>query len=512
MRTAGGPRTRGGVVWGGAWMAAVLCLAVACSDAPQEGPSEPSPAAGANLIIISLDTFRSDTLSLEEGGGPRKITPNLARFAEQSVTFTHARATAPQTAPSHMSLFTSMLPSVHGVQNVQHAGGGPLIESVPDSIPTLAEVLTAGGYRSVGLTDGGNLNRAHGFPRGFEHYTVDLSGAEAQVADGLKWLDELAAADSPYFLFWHTYEVHAPYVSPQEYMDRWEPKGYDGIMSGRLAQLMGLTFQQRFSAMRSIFWVDKEQFGWPESAYLHSLYKAGVQFTDAQLGELLDGMEQRGVFDDTIVVILSDHGEEFFEHGQWQHDQVFEECLRVPLMVRMPGGVGAGTRIDTPVGILDVMPTLLELMDIEPEQLPLESMPRMQGLSLAGSVLQGTEPSPRPIISEYRADRKGSPLYDWQVAIYNEGMKYIVDEHRSRDGEKQYLYKLSADPDEQSNLAETSPDVVARFRKLREHFHQDLEAYANLERMSSGESLDCDALRQLVELGYVGAEALKDCD
>jgi arylsulfatase A-like enzyme len=223
-------------------------------------------------------------------------------------------------------------------------------------------------------------------------------------------------------------------------------------------------------------------------------------------------MEQRGVFDDSIVIVLADHGEEFFEHGEWQHDQVFEECLRVPLMIRMPGGVGGGTRIDTPVALMDVMPTVIDLLGVDTDELDLPGALHMQGESLAQSVVDGTEPSSRPIVSEYRADRKGGPLYDWQVAIYNEGLKYIVDEHRSKDGEKQSLFDLRKDADEQDNLAAELPDAVERFRKLRAHFLADVEALGNLERLGSGESLGCDELRQLVELGYLDGAVLKDCD
>ncbi len=490
----------------------IAVLAACGGDSGDAGADQPprAPFPGANLLVISLDTLRSDALSVY--GGPASISPNLQRFAEQSVVFEHARAQAPQTAPSHMSIFTSLLPSMHGVQNVQHSGGGPLIQAVPDAVPTLAEVLSAAGYACVGLTDGGNLNKAHGFPRGFDEYTVDLSGAEAQVLDGLTHVDGLQAGGRPWFLFWHTYEIHAPYVSPREYMERWAPAEYEGPMAGRVDKLEGLEFRQRFAAMRTLFWADKETFGWPESAYLHALYKAGVQYTDEQMGLLLDGLEQRGVFDDTVVVVLADHGEEFFEHGQWQHDQVYEECLRVPLMVRLPGGVGGGTRIATPVPLLDVMPTALALLGVDTETLELPGPLRMQGRSLVPSLLEGKEPEARPIVSEYRADREGGPLYDWQVAIHNEGLKYIVDEHRSRDGERQFLYDLRADPDERTNLGSDQPDAVARFRKLREHFHGELEAFANLERLDAGETLDCEQLRALVELGYIGADVLDDCD
>jgi len=495
-----------------------LGLAACGPDAePQPGGSSgrevSSPAAGANLVIISLDTLRSDAIS--PYGGPKAISPVLQAFADEAVLFSHARAAAPQTAPSHMSLFTSVYPSAHNVQNVQHGTDpvtgrkGPLIQPLPPSIPTLAEILKAAGYRTVGLTDGGNLNAAHGFPRGFDHYSLDLSGAWAQVDDGKTWLKDLTAGDQPWFMFWHTYEIHAPYFAPAEYVDRWAPKEYDGLLAGVLERFEGLDFKQRFAAMRSVFWKDKADFGWLESAYLHGLYKAGIEFTDEALGSLLDDMRAQGVFENSIVVITSDHGEEFFEHGQWQHDQLYEECLRVPLMVRLPGGLGGGTRLDTPVSLIDLVPTLLDLMELDPAELTLPGPARFHGASLATSILEGTEPEAKPIYSEYRADRKGGPLYDWQVAIHNQGLKYLVDEVR---GGRARLFDLSKDDDEQHDVLGKRPDMAGRFEALHAHYKAELEAWENLARMQGGATLDCDQLRALVELGYLDGSVLSDCD
>ena len=504
----------------------VACGGEGGDGGADEGPTTRGAFAGADIVLISLDTLRADDVS-PYGAAPA-LSPVLQAFAEEAVLFEHARAQAPQTAPSHMSLFTSMYPSAHGVQNVQHGVDpetgrrGPLIEAVPDSIPTLAQVLSAAGYRSIGLTDGGNLNAAHGFPRGFEEYTLDLSGGRAQLEDGKRWVAELAAGEQPFFLFWHTYEIHAPYVSPGPYVDRWAPKAYDGVLAGVLDQLEGLDFKRRFAAMKSVFWKDKADFGWDESAYLHGLYRAGVQYTDELMGELFESLRASGAFDESIIVVLSDHGEEFYEHGQWQHDQVYEECLRVPLMIRLPGGVGGGTRIETPVALMDVMPTLLELVDVSPSVLddggPAAAMrPRMQGHSLARALLTAEEPEARPIYSEYRADRPGGPLFDWQIAIHHEGWKFIVDEVRGEkiDGEvvqKHELYDLGADPDEQQDAADGQDVMVQRFLRLREEYKRGLDAFAELERLDAGATLDEATLRSLVELGYIDGSALQGLD
>lgn len=524
----------GGRTGAGRWLAALLLVltGLACGGDGADPVTEPGPAggggaqpstaagsfAGSNLVILSLDTLRSDRLAAY--GGDSGLGRRLQRFAEQAVVFEHARAQAPQTAPSHMSLFTGYYPSVHGVQNVQHGKDPdtgrrrPLIESVPPSIPTLAEVLTAHGYATVGLTDGGNLNPPHGFNRGFDEYTYDLSGAVAQVAAGLEAVDRLQGGDQPWFLFWHTYEIHAPYVSPADYVQAWAPEDYDGLLRDVLAGLDGLDFKQRFAAMKTRFWSEKERFGQDEARFLSGLYDAGIAYTDDELVALLDRLDQPDVADSTLVVILSDHGEEFAEHGKWQHDQVYEEHLRVPLMVRLPGGVGAGTRIATPVALIDVMPTVLELLETPRETLPERTAAPMQGRSLVESLVHGKEPRAREIYSEYRADREGSPLYDWQIAVHHNGFKLIYDEHRSnraKNVETVELYRLAVDPGERNDLSAEGGQVFQALVGLRDKFHQDLEVFRRLVGEGAAEDLDCEALQQLITLGYLEGPLPPDC-
>jgi arylsulfatase A-like enzyme len=180
-----------------------------------------------------------------------------------------------------------------------------------------------------------------------------------------------------------------------------------------------------------------------EAAYLSDLYDGEIAYTDAQIGRLLDALRRMGLYDDTLIVLLSDHGEEFFEHGKWQHEQLYEECLRVPLMVRLPGGRHGGTRIETPVGLIDVMPTLLDLLEVDPPEAALPGRVRREGRSLAEAILTGKEPRPLPVISEYVATR--GPNLENIVAIHAGGSSFLYDEVRAErlaDGSVEHKREL----------------------------------------------------------------------
>ncbi|HEX5009815.1 MAG TPA: sulfatase [Planctomycetota bacterium] len=480
------------------------------------------PAFGAfphaSLVIISLDTLRADGTSV--GGGPADISPSIAAFAQEAVVFDQARTQAPHTAPSHMSLFTSTLPSVHGVQNVsfaQDANGdkGPaIIVPAREDVPTLAEVLHAAGFRTVGLTDGGNLNPPHGFARGFDTYTYDLEGAADKVALGRKEIVALTAPDSGrFFLFWHTYQIHAPYCPPGEYVDRWAPADYQGVMRERLDSLAGLSFKERFSRMKTLFWKDRDTFGPPEASFLHGVYQAGIRYTDDQLAGLFQAMRDAGVFESSIVVLLGDHGEEFFEHGHWQHEQLFEECLRVPLMIRLPGGLDGGKHITTPVALIDVMPTVLDLLGIDASGLQLPGRVRHGGRSLAETLLTGHEPKAVPILSELIDDRAKGGDFERQVAIHANGMTFVQDRVRGKRGPDgkviyaQCLYDLKNDPGEDTNVAPNGGPVLQEFQKL----YAGYEAMVQMEQAGSAEQAPVEMTpemrKQLEALGYIDAGA-----
>ena len=515
------------------WVIGLALLAGACgqeatTSAPAAAPDAPAAAAEpggeraeegpgpdlghANLILISLDTLRADCTSL--GAGPEEISPALARFASEATVFTQARSQSPHTAPSHMSLFTSTLPSLHGVQNVANTtapdgSAQAVIVPMREDIPTLAQVLKAAGFRTIGLTDGGNLIPNHGFDRGFDTYTYTLEGAARKVDEGLLACKALTQPGAGrFFLFLHTYQIHAPYVPPPPYIERWAPAGYQGPLRERIETLSGLTLTQRWAAMKSLFWKDRDGFGEAEAGYLRGLYQGGVRYTDDELARLFEGLQRSGLLDTSIVVVLSDHGEEFHEHGRWQHEQLYEECLRVPLVVRLPRAWKGGQRIDTPVALMDVMPTLLDLLGVDVRTLALPGPVRQHGRSLVVSLLGGPPPPVKPIVSEHIATRGGN--YEQQILIHTGTIAFLHDEHRGEklaDGTIQHrvgLWELATDPLQEHDLAPTSAELVRQFEALRAHYRAQVEQDRPSAPPAEAQPLDDEARRQLEELGYIG--------
>src|SRR5262249_13415714 len=261
------------------------------------------------------------------------------------------------------------------------------------------------------------------------------------------------------------------------------------------------------------FWKDRDTFGPEEARFLHGVYQAGIRFTDDQLGGLFQSLRDSGVLARSIVVIVGDHGEEFFEHGHWQHEDLYEECLRVPLIVRLPDGRSAGTRIKTPVDLIGVMPTVLELLGVDGSKLAgLPGPVRSAGVSLADTLLTGHEPKARPIISELINDRAKGGDFERQVCINANGMSFLYDRVRGhRENGKvvfdHHLYDLGKDPGQKAALVPQGGAALAQFESL----------YAGYEKMIALEQRDPSDMQavsvsaadqeELAKLGYIGVSA-----
>ncbi|MHC4845174.1 MAG: sulfatase family protein, partial [Planctomycetota bacterium] len=238
-------------------------------------------------------------------------------------------------------------------------------------------------------------------------------------------------------------------------------------------------------------------------------------YTDLELSRLFGAMEASGVFDDSIVIVLSDHGEEFFEHGRWQHEQLYDECLRVPLIVRLPGGWGGGRVIDAPVGLIDVMPTVLELLDVGPARTELPGRIRNHGQSLAPALTQTGPVRNRPVISEHVAMRGGN--WTWLVSVEANGTKLIQDQVRGRklpDGTIEYerqVFDLGNDPNEIQDISKSGLKRVDALLDLHEGFLKMVEIEGAGAGELSAADLDCDTIEQMIQLGYLGADAADDC-
>lgn len=405
---------------------------------------ESRPLRGA--ILLSLDTLRADHVGTYGAG--RADTPNLDRFAAESMVFETAVATSPTTTASHMSMLTGLYPLVHSVY-------GPRVV-LSTEIPTLAQTLSAQGWTTAAITENGMIHPRSGFARGFDYYREfrggglrTTTGHVREVVDsGLAWVEE--HRDERFFVFLHTYEVHGPYEPPPEF--------------------------DRYRATDAESELDRDR----------RAYAGEVVYTDHEVGRLFDGLSKLGLLDDVAILVTANHGEGFGEHSFGHGLSLHEEAIRVPMLLRAPGRVEAGRR-SQPVSLVDVTPTFLDLLGIAPAS-------PMQGRSLVALAGDSANSgfAERAVFAE-RA--KGAEL-----AVHRRDHKWILSHEKPvRSG----AYDLLADPRERERL--TSPDALAdgedwvdRHRAASNDLRNQLRGAGALQT-----EVDTETIEELRALGYV---------
>jgi arylsulfatase A-like enzyme len=449
--------------------------ALAVPSLPARIGAPPARPAGnpRNLVLISIDTLRADRLSLY--GHRRATSPALDAFAADALVFESAWSASPKTAESHMTLFTGLYPGSHGVQNLRQES-----ERLPEAVPTLASLLQGAGYRTVGFHGAGNLQGQLGFDRGFDTY-LHPGGADRVFARGRAWLEAAREeGQAPFFLFLHTKVLHDPYDPPPEYAALFADPDYAGAIGLSEAERAAAKAEGGWWRLHERYWEEVDARDPADVQHLQDLYDALIRYMDDQLGPFLTRFRELGFDRDTLLVFLSDHGEEFLDHRGFRHGSVYREVLHVPLVMRLPGGGGA--RIPERVALVDVLPTLLEWLELPvPEH--------VQGRSFA-PLLAGEDIPPRPLYSEWTARGvRALHLGDW---------KYV--DRRVR----QELYDLSADPDEHRDLLRRRPDVAERLRADTERMSRATAALG--EALGERERFDLDPRTrdQLEALGYLG--------
>jgi len=436
-----------------------------------------------NLILISIDTLRADHLSLY--GYPRNTSPAVDALGDASIVFERAYSQSPKTAESHMSLFTGLYPGAHGVKNLR-ASNRPLAEEVP----TLAAMLSRAGYRTAAYTGAGNVEPALGFDRGFDVF--EAPGDVAAVFEaGARWLEANSGA-APFFLFLHTKVTHDPYHPAPEYAARFVDPDYAGrIGLGPEAHRRAMK-EGGYWRLHELWWERVDPHSPADVQHLRDLYDALIATMDDQLARFLARSDALGLGGDTMIVFLSDHGEEFMDHRGFRHGNVHQEVLHVPLILHLPdggggeGGAPRGTRIETPVQLVDVLPTLLDTLG-------LPTPPHVQGRSFA------------PLLADRRADERAGdrPVFSqWESRKLRSLRAGEWSYVRTWSGE--HLYHLPSDPTEQRDVASEQPQVLARLRRAT-------AAYADASRkiadgLSSGAEfgLRPETRDQLEALGYLG--------
>ena len=329
------------------------------------------PDEAPTVILISIDTLRPDRLGCY--GHDQPTSPNLDLFREEAVLFSTAITQAPSTLPSHATMLTSLLPEHHGAFFSRRT---PL----PGDLPTLATLLGAAGYRTAAFTGGGQIAPEFGLDRGFEFYGVNEGGPDFAdaVSAGLEWLSR--DPDSPALLFLHTYQVHHPYLPDADLLPIFDD-GYEGPLPNEISKDLLLSIN------RGEVVLDERDLDHIEAAY-----DAEIRAVDEAFGELLRGLEALGLADDTLVIFTSDHGEEFGEHGVvgWHSHTLYDELLRVPLLIRFPDGFAAGQTVEAQVRLLDLAPTITSAVGIEAPS-------TFEGIDLR-RVIEGL-PTPLPALS-----------------------------------------------------------------------------------------------------------------
>jgi choline-sulfatase len=389
----------------------------------------------ASVVLISIDTLRADHLPVY--GYSKVETPALDSLARDGVLFENAYSHVPLTLPSHTTLFTGLLPFENGVRD--NTG-----YTLDPARPTLAEVLRQSGYATGGVVSAIVLAKASGIARGFQFYDDAIEVAEPGVSLGSlqrsgfaseqiaeKWIVDNTVP--PFFFFLHIYEPHTPYEPPEPFASRYPDRPYDGEVAA----------------------------------------------ADAIVGKWLTFLKRRGLYENSIVVLLSDHGEGLGDHGEDEHGLLlYRESIRVPLIIKLPGNRRHGERVAGPAGLVDVFPTVAGLLGIP-------TPAGLSGLSLLGRQETARD---RALYSETLFPRYH---FGWSdlASLETEGFQYI-------HAPAPEAYDLAADPREQRNIAsERAPD----FRRLR----AQMMAMAR-PRKPPGPS-DPEAVKRLAALGYIGA-------
>ncbi len=391
-----------------------------------------------NLLVITIDTLRADRLG--SYGNKNIQTPHIDSLAGKGVVFSHAFSHVPLTLPSHCSLFTGSLPIVHGVRDNGYR--------LPDSAVTLAQIAKKEGYATAAFVGAFPLDSRFGLDRGFDLYD-DLYGSRTAVRDlsfverkaeevNRKAIEWLTSNPSRSFFVWvHYFDPHAPYEPPPSFARDYAGREYEGE----------------------------------------------IAYTDGAVGKLLAALDGAGLTGNTLIILTSDHGEGLGEHEEKTHGIfIYDSTLRVPLILAGPKGLPKGRVVEQQVGLIDVMPTILELLGWKAKL-------DMQGRSLVPLISGSSDgrdeycyvESLAPLLERNWAPLQGVRTLEW---------KYI-------DAPTAELYGLKDDPAEEINVLDKRPDIARRLRESLEAFRKNLSARPTEAR------IDRDAQSKLRSLGYI---------
>lgn len=442
-----------------------------------------------NVILISIDTLRADHLGAY--GYARDTSPNIDALAAESVLFEQAIAPSSWTTPSHASIFTGLHPGVHGA-GVQSKG-----YRLRDEMLTLAEYARAAGYQTVAFTEGAAVGASFGFAQGFDRYSDGESKhyryVEKTFGAAGDWLGAHHA--HPFFMFVHTYETHVHYIAPERFWRKYS------------------TVEPTTEMTR-----DPERF----KDHMVDWYDAEIAYTDYALGRFIEKLRALGLLENTLLILLSDHGEQFWEHGAIGHiEHMYDEILHVPLIIRLPGGPRLGRRVSDLVTTTDVFATITESLGL-PAAVPRDSQSLVSLLGAhaatsysrtvvhsqlhlfdrlyhreTGGRVEWTTDTLRSATEKYHRSDK-----TWIRKMLIGGMVPSADDARKYVEE---LYELETDSGERKNVAREHAQRVTELREMLEEKLSDIDArYREMRKGAPAPAqLTESELDELKALGYL---------
>ncbi len=459
----------------------LLVLAALACSAPGESRRP------VNIIVILVDTLRADYLGSYGFEGP--VSPNLDALAAESVRFEHCISQAPWTKPSVASLFTSLYAETHRVTDHDDLFWRDVNENLktsalPDEAITLAEVLRANGYATAGWVGNSWLSDGLGFGQGFDDYQVPERGhvrnADELWGDVWYWLvrHRRESPEKPFFWYLHVMDVHGPYRPlPQDVLavsesptlgeNRLLDDAEYGKIPGYLLQTPWPRAPRELKQLRT----------------LRALYAGGIRTFDRRLGGFLERLDSTGLLENTVLLLLSDHGEELGEHGGWDHgDTLHAEQTRVPCIIRSPQ-LPAGT-VDEVVSLVDFMPTLLAASATS-------SPEGLQGRNLWPVLLGQTAPEPAWAFSG------GVKLNPNAMSVRSKSYALLWDHAEGTMA----LFDTREDPQERRNLAESNPEPHDELKGRLQLHQSELQRAGTL--LTRQEELTGEEIERLRSLGYL---------
>jgi len=437
-----------------------------------------------NIILISIDTLRADHLACY--GYKRNTSPNIDKLASESAVFKNNYSTSPWTLPAHVSLFTSLYEVKHQVSKED--------EGIRPFQTTLSGILKNNGYFCAAITGGGFVSSLFGFSQGFDSYTQHNIGVFSEEAarwtyeQTSKWLDR--NKDKNFFLFIHTYQTHTPYACPSP---------YNTMFCHEDAKWDSISYQNHLGGNKGRYQIFSED----EQQNIIDIYDGEIRYTDEILIKpLIEKLKSLSLYRDALIIFTSDHGEEFYDHKGWGHSHsLYNELLKVPLIIKFPDNKYAGENFDNIVRLVDIMPTILDEINVGINQQYLD------GKSLF-PILKHKETSDRTFLAYKQGYLLNHPLPE-KYAM-NDGTNKLIFNKELSKKERSYfiespplqdkfeLYDLDLDSLELKNLASEKPNLVRDIFRRIENFNKKIKKIE-----PSKLKVDEKIKKKLKALGYI---------